>query len=234
MPNIYFEKMDKVLCENGRQPEPAIRGAADWWKKLPQTAPGATGVNRLFAKTIKACPGVQDVVNFGYTLFTPFDIYINASDPETLNWSIPMPDIDKTHFETNDPYMLDGYQIPEGYHKVSVKINTMWGIKTDPGYSLWITHPMHRFDLPFISVDAIIDTDKFPAYFPYSVFIRQGFDGVIKAGTPLIQVIPFKRDNWTANFSDMPEGEIDDIRKIVSAHFSGAYKKIFWSRKKFT
>ena len=35
--------------------------------------------------------------------------------------------------------------------------------------------------------------------FPF--FIKEGFTGLIPYGTPIVQIIPFKRDDWKSKFS---------------------------------
>ena len=68
-------------------------------------------------------------------------------------------------------------------------------------------------------------------------FIREGFEGVIKAGTPFVQIIPFKREDWEMDLALHTQEELlarhkesaDTFRKIDG----GVYKKSFWTRRKY-
>ena len=42
-------------------------------------------------------------------------------------------------------------------------------------------------------------TDKEVLNFHLPMWLKKDFIGIIKKGTPIAQIIPFKRDNWTAN-----------------------------------
>jgi len=93
---------------------------------------------------------------------------------------------------------------------------------------------MHRNDLPFYSVSAIVDTDKFPTRDPYAFFIKRGFKGIIHRGTPMLQVIPFKREDWSMSIVE-PNGKGYAInQQKMGSVFSQPYKKLFWQRKKYS
>jgi hypothetical protein len=65
--------------------------------------------------------------------------------------------------------------------------------------------------------------------------IEKGFEGVIKQGTPLIQVIPFKRESWESEFISHSEGR-DDIeaqRLLVRSSFKNSYKEKFRQKKEY-
>ena len=53
--------------------------------------------------------------------------------------------------------------------------------------------PINRFDLPFLSISGFIDCNygfSLAGNMPF--FIKKGFEGVIPAGTPYMQIIPIK------------------------------------------
>jgi hypothetical protein len=57
---------------------------------------------------------------------------------------------------------------------------------------------------------------------------------MIPAGTPMVQVIPFKRDTWKMKIGG--EKELKENAKIVSrldTSFFNKYKTYFWSRKEY-
>lgn len=248
MPKVYFEMLDEEVCANSKKPVPSISAKPDWWDKSVMYRPELGDPNIDGGKPhrtnalIKSCPAVADVLSFGYTLFVPIDIDIDARDEDHLKWrnayhtkssifgySNPKQDYTGFHY----PEQLDKYNVPEGYHKIPFKINTYYGIKTDPGYSTLVTHPMHDWDLPYFVQSGIIDTDKIASRFPYPLFIKQGFVGTIKAGMPLLQVIPFKREDYEAEIVSLDKDDLADVSKKLMSYPTSPYRKLYWQRKKF-
>jgi hypothetical protein len=76
------------------------------------------------------------------------------------------------------------------------KWNNYWRITTPAGYSCLFRQPSWRFDLPFYTASGIVDTDRHPVAVNFPFFFLNGWHGIIEAGTPIVQVIPFKRDDW--------------------------------------
>lgn len=194
--------------------------------------------HRNFA-TIRNCPGIEDVFNFGYTVYFPTDIFIDSTDKENIYWFAPnieIPSLKKTglkYIDFNNIESTENFLFPENSHKISLKINSLWGIKTENGYSIWISRPMFRSDLPLIPIDSIVDSDKFPLRAPVSFFVKNNFKGLIKAGTPMYQVIPFKRENFKSKIIDVDIKDAEKFVDIIDSVFTNPYKKFFWTRKKF-
>lgn len=63
-----------------------------------------------------------------------------------------------------------------------------------------IVKPLGFNDLILHAVPAIVDTDINVQSFDLPMWIKQGYEGIIPKGTPLAQVIPFKRDNWSSSY----------------------------------
>ena len=247
MPKIYFEKMHP-LCDFAKLPEPASKVKPQWWYDsryyAPEFANEEYGEKSRYNSTIKNCPAIADAISFGYMLFTPIDIEIDATDESEIKYRFPrrvdeyesifnqrhaIRDIIGSHYKEQ----VEKYIVPEEYHQIPFKINTLFGIKTDPGYSCWITHPMHNLDLPYLTMSGIVDTDKVTSRYPYPVFIKKGFSGIIKSGTPLLQVIPFKREDYEAEIIDFDKEDAGRVQEILASDQITPYRKNFWSRKRF-
>ena len=240
MPKIYFEEMFNELgCP---KPEPAIKSMPKWYKDMPrfwQEHENSDVPSRDYG-TIRDCPAVNDAVSFGYMLYLPADIFIDATgksvkfDTGIFGQGSRIEDAGFELITHHYPEATSGYRSMFDFHEQTMKWQTYWGVKTDEGYSTMFIHPMHRNDLPFYSVTAIVDTDKFTTRNPYAFFIKKGFKGVIHRGTPMLQVIPFKREEeWSMEITE-PDGREYQIsqQKIMSV-FTQPYKKLFWQRKKF-
>jgi len=109
-----------------------------------------------------------------------------------------------------------------------------WAIKTPKGYSVLIIQPMHR-EAPFTILPAIVDTDNYkaPINFPF-VMNDKNWEGLIPTGTPIAQIIPFKREQWKMEFGK--EKELDEIKKIqkkLNIAFWDRYKRFYWYRKEY-
>jgi hypothetical protein len=94
--------------------------------------------------------------------------------------------------------------------------------------------PLHR-DLDTLAIPGIIDTDKFVSEGHMSFLIKKGFKGVIKQGTPLIQILPYKRDSWSNKILGMKEAlqVLSKQRFILRSKFVNAYKDNFWFKKEY-
>jgi hypothetical protein len=61
------------------------------------------------------------------------------------------------------------------------------------------------------------------------------FEGMIPAGTPFIQVIPFKRENWVSKLGGEKEKTKykSDWNKFLTVFFD-RYKKFWWNKKHYS
>jgi hypothetical protein len=241
VPKVYFIKLDDV-CDFSKNPSPSVLGLPKFWKSMPKYFEQPVNVLDSRQKmTIRHCPAVNDSANFGYTVYLPFDIFIDATNESQIDSYLP--EINVSFFGEQGNINLASHQHPisfqnyvdlDVYHPMSIKINTLWGIKTDPGYSVWITSPFINTKSPFKVVDAIVDTDRFISCYPYQTLIKKGFCGTIKEGTPFLQVIPFKREEFSSVVLEKEFKEIKKQNRKIHAGFKNSYKRFFWSRKRFT
>lgn len=240
--------MNPDICDQAHPPVPAFKKKPQWWVDsdfyAKEFASPIYGDRHRRNSTIKSCPAVSDAISMGYLMFMPMDLEVDATDEKYLYWRFPKyfseseSIFGKSTAETDfaaahDPIQIQKMSVPEGYHRVPFKINTYFGIKTEEGYSTWVTHPMYHDDLPFRILDGIIDTDAIASRFPYPMFIKQGFKGIIKKNTPLIQVIPFKRENFEAEFIDFDRNDAEQKIAQLQSDQIMPYKKMFWRRKSF-
>jgi hypothetical protein len=233
--------MNSIINDFSKKPQPVKNDMPKWWKESENYLKDEA-LNNIPTRslgTIKACPAIIDFLTYGYVLFFPTDIYIDATK-DKIEWMYTdinsgIGDLDFSNYiiyHDGDTGLLSKYN-KDGFHKDVLKVNSFWGIKTDPGYSVFITNPQHRHDLPFRSFSAIVDTDVFPARFQYPLIFKKGFSGVIKAGTPLVQVMPFKREDFVAQEVDFNIEDLDYQVNTIKLFFTSAYRKLYWKRKKF-
>ena len=64
-------------------------------------------------------------------------------------------------------------------------------------------------------------------------YLYKDFEGLIPKGTPMFQIIPIKREDWTAVKNEYDQKSWDEKISVFSDLKSGVYKKMFWQKKSF-
>jgi hypothetical protein len=164
----------------------------------------------------------------GYILYTQADIEVSQQDGQPYFKWISQ---DAIGFHAIEQAPLHPYQNGAPYPKW----NSPFTIKTPPGYSTLFVSPLHNPNGIFTVFPGIVDTDKYTATvnFPF-VLNDVNWTGIIEAGTPMVQVIPFKRDSWkqeTGSAKDIIEEK--KVTAKLRTLFYNSYKRQFWSRKEY-
>ena len=92
---------------------------------------------------------------------------------------------------------------------------------------------LNRTDLPFITSSGVMDTDGWGVWGNQPFAIKRDWEGVIPAGTPIIQFIPFKRESWTSGIDESLTQWAKIENQKRTSKFRGYYKDKYWNRKKF-
>lgn len=211
-------------------PKPGVKEVPEWYKNTPEYLndegkkifePGFT------SHTIKKCIPVFDAITAGYILYTQVDVQVlQLNDLPYYTWS----DQNAISFHPVEQAPLH----PARNEKPYPKWINPYAITTPPGYSVLFTQPMHRESV-FTILDGIVDTDQYkaPVSFPF-VLKDAKWEGIIPAGTPMAQVIPFKREPWEHKIGSNEERlEQDKITRKLKTLFFNSYKRQFWSAKQY-
>ena len=93
---------------------------------------------------------------------------------------------------------------------------------------------MHNHNQYFEILEGIVDTDCYYARINLPFVLKnKSKDGfIIPAGTPIAQVIPFKRDAWKSQLSNDKQAP-GEIGVYLQSHFFDRYKRLFWNRKSY-
>ena len=204
----------------------------DWYRKHPLTVDGSKlplNESNQSNATFKKCMPVFDSFMSGFFAVLESDIQITQKNGSAyLQWSS-----DNDPVSLRDGTHMNAAVVPSGYsEKAWVWLNKVV-FELPPGYSAIITHPMNRFDLPFITMSAIIDADTVVHEGKIPFFLKDGYEGIVKRGTPIFQIIPFRREAWRS------EQDVDLIKKakknvyMLRSTISGWYKKNSWNKKIF-
>ncbi len=224
----------KIIITNTRDydfypPKPAIKNIPDWYKEMAEYKEDKKNViGNEVTSTIKKCMPVFDAMTAGYILFTQTDVWVNENNGfPYYNWS------SGDGIQFHDPAQADKHPVANG-NPFPKWINP-YGIKTEPGYSCLFLSPMHQDNSIFRIFPGIVDTDTYSnlVHFPF-VLNDPKFQGLIPAGTPMVQVIPFKRDSFKMQNGN--EKEVKSMKliqnKLQSKYFN-RYKSMFWHRKEY-
>lgn len=228
MKTIIFT--NTFLNQDIEEPVPASTLIPDWYKEMNSYT---GGIKKPFldggsSATIKRCMPVFDAITAGYIIKLPGDLYVAQVDGQPYyRWT------------NNTPIAFHGRHQLETYPdnkdlKSFPKFTNPWSIETPKGYSCLFTQPFHR-PAVFTILDGIVDTDKYtaPVNFPF-ILNDIKWEGTIPKGTPIAQVIPFKRDSWKFKIGKEKNfKEQNLISSKLHSKFFDSYKTQFWSRKDF-
>jgi len=237
MPNIVFT--NTMGIEEIFPPEPASKNIPDWYKNLESYIGGEkkpSGEGNTTG-TIKRCMPVFDVMNSGYILKTPADVFISQRETfdEEGNVNGKIPWYEWANFGLIQFHPIE--QAPNhpnrnGHKESYPKWINPWGIKTPPGYSVLFVQPFHRESV-FTILPGVVDTDQYasPVNFPF-VLNNINFEGLIPAGTPVAQVIPFQREEWQMEIGK--QENLEEVNKVTTklrTRFFDSYKAQYRQEK---
>lgn len=214
---------EKMLIE----PVPVKKVLPEWYRLGESEISDTNGEPQPGMKT---CAPFLDIMLSGYVLLTPFDIYVgkNEDGSHNIRWNGPE---EWREFIGERPKDL-GSTIPRpaGHSPNGLVWSSKWGWKTPRGWSTVVCHPYNRYDLPFTTLSGLIDSDKFISNGNIPFFIKEGWVGVIPAGTPYAQIIPVKRKSWkkVANY-----GLITRVYREGTEVRTKSYKKFLWIKKNY-
>lgn len=211
------------------QPKSASKSIPDWYKNTQSYISGERkpAGNGETTATIKRCIPVFDAITAGYIIESPADVFVSIRDGrQWFEWS----DLGLISFHPIEQAPEHPDKKPFSYPKW---IN-YWAITTPKGYSTLFVQPFHRESV-FTILPGIVDTDQYtaPVNFPF-VINDPTFEGLIPKGTPIAQVIPFKRDSWTMELGDRKKLEAQaKVGKKLHSKFFDRYKSMFWTKKEY-
>lgn len=211
------------------QPKPASAFIPGWYKNMNSYTnndkkPNGTGDTTA---TIKRCMPVFDAITAGYIIVSPADVYVSIKNGvQHFEWA----NLGLISFHLIEQAPEHPLKKPHSYPKW---VNH-WAIKTPKGYSTAFVQPMHRESV-FTILPGIVDTDTYTAPVNFPMVINDPeFEGLIPKGTPIAQVIPFKRDTWSMELGGKKELEEQAIvTQNLSTKFFDRYKTMFRSNKEY-
>lgn len=209
----------------------AQKNMPQWFKEIPIVSKDDLRINdngSVKNKTVKHCMPFFDAMSFGYHIVLATDIHFKYDNGQ-VNYKYPVVELIS---HRDKPA---GIPISDEFYNIEFTWKMLWTPKTPKGYSCLVTHPINRIDLPFQTLSGIIDSDVFyhsqNGNLPF--YLKKEFEGVLKKGTPIAQVIPFKRDNWKSHVVEYDKDEVQKRMFQKSSVFVDFYKKFAYVKKIF-
>ena len=97
-------------------------------------------------------------------------------------------------------------------------------------------NPSSNWENDIQLIEGVVDTDGYhiPVNFPYVWTGNDMGEWIIPKGTPLVQVIPFKREKMNMEIEAWDRPEMDKVDQNLASIFKDKYQKLIWHKRKQT
>ena len=172
------------------EPIPARNELPAWFRQLP-------GVDRdhLSATndgvTVKRCLPFLDALGTGWIIPLAATVRLEVRDDGKhveAGW-----EFDRPMVSNHSAFQIAGHPAEP---RPPMKFHNYWTVRTPPGWSCLYLPPLNRPNGIVEVMSGVVDTDRFPTAvnIPFVACVPDGVH-VLPRGTPLVQVIPFRRDD---------------------------------------
>ena len=246
MPTIEFHTYYKSAYENFK-PVLASSVQPDWWKKMK----AQEIVHGRKQHSIKVCPAMQDWLTMGYYLIADRDLHVlngkGTDDEGYIHFTVYDPKktgfASATHPHTQFGNIFNFLGAGQGPIRDAFKMKNPWNVKTSDGYSCLYLDPFLHQN-PFFSVwPGVIDTDRFNKGQDNAQLIfypKVDHPFIISKGMPLVQIIPFRREEWNASYQHRDKkswletsSSVTNPEKEAYRQHVGQHKREFPDEDKF-
>ena len=185
--------------------------------------------------SVKKCPTVKDIMFSGYIIPLWLDLRIDYTVQTGLNWYNKHANEETITY--HEPNAIGSMPINDNSFNTALKFTNPWDIITPPGWSVLIMSPWYHRHWEIEIMPSIVETDSYHQMNIPFLYHGQG-ERTFRQGTPLIQVIPFRRDAFdTLGFQSrvMDEDEklyYDKSRQAERTKQNGWYRWLTQQNKK--
>lgn len=248
MKRIRFIPSNSFVLEETSPPIPMKSFIPEWYKAgeiaiSKKTEKPASPSESGISGGLKSCIPFLDALVSGYAITSWEDIYVKTSEKVNIVQHVSKNPYTDEYEEKKDLMlkMIDertgslGHTIPRPYEHCEnhMVFSGQWGVRLPKGWSLLVTHPLNRFDLPFTTSSGIMDSDEWWTGGNIPFFFKKNFEGIIPKGTPFAQIIPIKRSSWTSYVSQLSIKRYQYLSEKVRSVPMGWYRNNIWVKKKY-
>ena len=191
------------------EPIAARHALPDWFRQLaPVDADHLSATND--GVTAKRCMPLLDALGTGWILPLAATVRLEISDDGKrvdAGW-----EFDRTMVSPHGAFQVRGNPYEP---RPPMKLHNYWTVRTAPGWSCLFVPALNRPNGVVELFSGVVDTDSFPT--PVNLpFIATAADGVhvLPKGTPLVQVIPFRRDDASIAGRVRAENEEESATRV--------------------
>ena len=197
-------------------PVPSKKVVPTWFKNItPKVEDDKLGK----ISSVKRCMPFLDAMTAGYTMLAHMDIIIQLTPDGTIH----LPFIDDHHqmlvekwkpIESHPASQVKGSAFE---NMIILKYMNPWIIETPKDYSVLYLPCLNRLESPIIPITGLVDSDVYNnvVNIPFlHTQLEPGGEVLIPAGTPICQIIPVKRDNWTQKVTVLDKQELKNVNRM--------------------
>lgn len=236
---IKFLHQSEIDGDYELPPSPSIKNLPKWFKMqdkriLPSEAD---------SYSVKACVPILDSLSAGYKMCARSDFTLAGyKENNTLKWRAKWASDFDVIAEHGVEQVKHHPMIKNENGKtvgLPLKYNSEWYIETEPGYSCMFLPILNDVELQRKGIHFLsgtVDTDSYNRMIINFPFIFNNFtekEIVIKKGTPLVQIFPFKREKWTSEVSKVDKNETLKAENAFHRVFNSFYRNNHWSKKSY-
>lgn len=214
------------------EPYPARKLMPNWFKKLPQRV---NKEQRLNNATVKRCAPFIDAMSVGWIIPLAADVeFLTNNDASGVTYYSGF------HRNIVENHGMDQIHTDEApnpnYPKPPMKFLNWWAIRVPRNYSVLFVPPINRPEPRFTCFSGFVECDQYFQFinFPF-VFNIPNYTGIIKGGTPLMQVIPIRRDTLIKKSRNraFEDEDYDDLNRSIHRKnaLESYYRDNIWSPK---
>jgi hypothetical protein len=210
---------------------PSKNHIPEWYKNTKDVNKSLKNIKTLpLDSSFKGCSPFLDALSSGYSICLPVDIAVQQTDGgPSITWS----GSDVQYLALRQLEQNSLLPTPNGFSKNHFVWLTQISIKIPKGYSALYTHPLNRYDLPFLTLSGVVDGEFVMPPGNVPVFFSNTFEGLIPAGTPIMQILLFKQDSWQSKEDKTIYNEAIKNLKLSNNTAVGWYKKNIWKKKSY-
>jgi len=211
--NLIHDFPDQIVLP----PVPSKKVVPNWFKHIsPKVEDDKLG--RI--SSVKRCMPFLDAMTAGYTMLCHMDIIIELKPDGTIH----LPYIDKHHemlvnkwrpIESHPSSQVMG----SAFENMKIlKYMNPWVIETPKNYSVLFLPCINRLESPIIPLTGLVDSDVYNNVvnipFLHTDLEPGGKPVLIPAGTPICQVVPVKRDEWSQKITVLGKQELKSVQRM--------------------
>ena len=228
----FYTPVETLLIDETILPYPTKK---DMGKILKEVKPSSFENGN----SIKNCPGIIKYLKTGFIIPAWQDIVIKTNgDGNTFEWENNNCGLNNEIIDSFRGFTTTVNWQPEKQFfkyfprdntlKTIIKFDSPWFIKLPPGYSALFLPVFYDNEERFSVIPGILETDYYGIINIQVYWHKLNSTEVIKAGTPLIKIIPFKNYDWDYNvrLGTKKEGlEYKRVSYFNHYMFAGSMKK---------